>query len=133
MVVSVAHELGHCFTGYITGDPGAVTPPSISVPGLDGGEAGFYWEAQAFGGVLQMWSDPLRPSDPDQPGIPYLFSDFANSTTKRISTNYINHFVNNPAGTLIPVVSALLRIGLTTTSSNSFPDGDISEHSPKNF
>jgi hypothetical protein len=75
-----------------------LTPPNVAVKGYDSleegaGEAGFFWETQAFGGIVEMWCDPTRKKDGvNQPGIPYLFADL-DSSGREVSTAYITDFV----------------------------------------
>ncbi|KAM0424843.1 hypothetical protein ACHAPT_009899 [Fusarium lateritium] len=66
MGISIAHEIVHLLTGYITGNINLLTPPpKVSLPRYGdsaAGEAGRYWEGALFGGVFEFWSlnnDPM--------------------------------------------------------------------------
>lgn len=90
MALSVAHELTHFFTGYMTGDARPITPPNVSVPGWPGGEAGRAWERETFGGIVEFWSERR---DPLQPGEPIIFEDLRNNTRGyRVSGSYVERF-----------------------------------------
>ncbi|KAK4131101.1 hypothetical protein BT67DRAFT_458321 [Trichocladium antarcticum] len=77
MIISVVHELGHCLTGYLSGDPTALTPK-------------------------QMWATTSRARD--QPGVPYAFKDFYKDTKgQRISMRYLEKFMSGTAGLHVDV------------------------------
>lgn len=61
LIITVAHEGGHCLSTFLTGADRPATPPAVSVPRYFGPEAGFHWEALAIGGIVEMWSDRRRP------------------------------------------------------------------------
>ena len=97
MAISVAHEIGHFLTGFFAGNR-PKTPPVVTAPGVSG-EAGFFWEMRALGGIIDVVADPRDPNNPDQPGIPYLFPDASRTARgSRISQSYIDKFVNYPEG-----------------------------------
>jgi hypothetical protein len=108
LTISVSHELAHCLTCYLNGARRPLTPPNVTAKGYqdeaeDAGEAGFFWETQAFGGIVEMWCDPARKRDGlDQPGIPYLFADMDESSGIQVSTTYIRDFVASTAGMVEP-------------------------------
>ncbi|KAK3896738.1 hypothetical protein C8A05DRAFT_20345 [Staphylotrichum tortipilum] len=102
MIVAVTHELVHCFTGYLTGSARTLTPPPVTVLGhgdANRGEAGYGWEALAFGGIVTMWGDPQRGRN--QAGTPYLFPDHGRDARgTRISAHYIANFIGGNRGML---------------------------------
>jgi hypothetical protein len=108
LTIAVSHELAHCFTCYLNGARRPLTPPTVTVKGYKdqtegAGEAGFFWETQAFGGIVEMWCDPAREVDGmDQPGIPYLFMDLDESSGRQVSATYISDFVASTAGMVAP-------------------------------
>ena len=111
MIISITHEIGHCFTGYLTGCAEIGTPSRVGVPGREP-EAGYSWEAGAFGGLVAMWGDPQRGLD--QTGTPYLFADQEATTTgTRVSTRYIERFIDGSHGMLQRQVSTSLDDSLT--------------------
>lgn len=92
MALSVAHEITHFFTGYLTGNARPLTPPNVSVPGWPRGEgeAGRAWELETFGGIVEFWSERR---DPLQPGEPIIFEDVRRSTPGyRVSRRYVARF-----------------------------------------
>ncbi|KAK3935114.1 hypothetical protein QBC46DRAFT_323974 [Diplogelasinospora grovesii] len=90
MALTIAHELTHFFTGYKTGDARPITPPNVSVPGWEGGEAGRAWEVATFGGIVEFWSDG---NDLNQPGEPIIFADLGRDTEGRpVSARYVEAF-----------------------------------------
>ncbi|KAK4149883.1 hypothetical protein C8A00DRAFT_18495 [Chaetomidium leptoderma] len=98
MIISVVHELGHCLTGYLSGDPTALTPKQVGVGGSTP-ESGFALEKLLFGNILQMWATTSRARD--QPGVPYAFKDFHKDTKgQRISMRYLEKFMSGTAGML---------------------------------
>lgn len=91
LILSVAHEITHFLTGFLSGPERALTPDEVTVPGWteDGGEAGRYWELEFVGGIIEFYA---RPGDrnPDQCGIPYIFTNYlSNSPGKPVSMAYI--------------------------------------------
>ncbi len=98
MIVVITHEIGHCFTGYLTGNPRHGTPDDASVEGQAGGEAGFALEFAIFGGVIEMWGTPAARLD--QPGVPYVFADYYHDTLgRKVSSRYIRRFIDRTSGT----------------------------------
>jgi hypothetical protein len=99
MVVSVAHEMLHFLTGYLTGSATPDTPPQVNaVPyrlETSRGEAGRNWESNFLGGFVEMWSVDSDPLGPRQPGMPYLFPSGPTSTTagREVSLAYISEFL----------------------------------------
>ncbi|KAI5865861.1 hypothetical protein GGS23DRAFT_357439 [Durotheca rogersii] len=90
MALSIAHELTHFFTGYLTGDGRPITPPGVSVRGWPTGEAGRAWELETFGGIVEFWSEGR---DPSQPGEPIIFADFRSTTPGLpVSRSYVEAF-----------------------------------------
>ncbi|KAH6844654.1 hypothetical protein B0I37DRAFT_166178 [Chaetomium sp. MPI-CAGE-AT-0009] len=100
MVVSVAHEIVHFLTGFLTGTMRPHTPPGVTAEPYGNkpksGEAGRYWENDFLGGFLEMWSLPDDPLGARQPGVPMLFlSGKADQMTGlEVSMSYIDDFLN---------------------------------------
>ncbi|KAH6649498.1 hypothetical protein F5144DRAFT_479665 [Chaetomium tenue] len=99
MVVSVAHEIVHFLTGFITGTAVPHTPPGVIAQPFpvsqNNGEAGRYWERELLGGFLEMWSVPDDPLELRQPGEPFLFlsGPLQDSTGMEVSLSYIHEFL----------------------------------------
>ncbi|KFZ02072.1 hypothetical protein V500_00460 [Pseudogymnoascus sp. VKM F-4518 (FW-2643)] len=112
MVLSVAHEITHFLTVFLSGTDRPLTPPAIAVPGLGGltGEAGRYWEEKFLGGIVEFYAHPRDPHNPDQAGVPYIFESYGgDSVGKLVSSSYIKAFFDG-------------RPKLPTVSSKSSPD-----------
>ncbi|KAK4034715.1 hypothetical protein C8A01DRAFT_18527 [Parachaetomium inaequale] len=98
MIVAIVHELGHCLTGYLSGDPNALTSKQVGVKGKTP-EAGYALELLLFKNILEMWATPNQP--PNQPGVPYAFEDLLKDTKgQRISMKYIKDFIEGTSGML---------------------------------
>jgi len=104
MTLTIAHELVHFFTCYITGGPTAgKTPPPVHSShyyhGPDRGEAGGYWENEMFGGAIFFYEDTQDPLMARQAGIPYLGSgEFKKATYWRVSFSYMEALVDPTKG-----------------------------------
>ncbi|KAH6988984.1 hypothetical protein BKA56DRAFT_464421, partial [Ilyonectria sp. MPI-CAGE-AT-0026] len=98
MIVTIAHEICHCLTGYLTGSDRPLTPPTVSLGGYSmprSGEAGRYFEGSLFGGVVEFYDDKQDPMGRRQAGVPYLIDDGTKSSRAiEISRNYIFEFIN---------------------------------------
>ena len=107
MVISLAHEIIHCFTGYLTGNSRALTPETISMPGFTqgiAGESGRYWENLFFGGAILFYKDSNDPLGTRQAGIPYLVSGaFMSSEARRVSEDYIINFLSGSSSVLFNI------------------------------
>lgn len=108
MAITIAHELTHFFTGYLTGDSRPITPPNVSVRGWPGGEAGRAWELAALGGVVEFWS---RSKNRNDPGEPIIFRDYHQDTpgvpvlmtyVKNFASGGMYEVTDNPKG-VIPI------------------------------
>ncbi len=101
MVISVAHELVHFLTGFLTGTAKPNTPLAVTAEpySTKDGEAGRFWEAQFLGGFVEYWAPELSEGDsPDtlrHPGRPYLFDEGSVSTALgyEVSSSYILDFL----------------------------------------
>lgn len=61
VAVTLAHELCHLFTGFLTGSDRPRTPENVTVPGQGtemSGEHGWAWEYKVLGGCTQFVFDP---------------------------------------------------------------------------
>ncbi|KAI1390125.1 uncharacterized protein F4822DRAFT_224958 [Hypoxylon trugodes] len=73
MAITVAHELMHFFTGFLTGYDYSMTPEQVSyLPSFynrearDGrmvGESGRAWEGNVLGGVVEAMEELSQPAD----------------------------------------------------------------------
>lgn len=98
MIITIAHEICHCLTGYLTGSDRPLTPPTVSLGGYGmprSGEAGRYFEGSLFGGVVEFYDDKEDPMGRRQAGVPYLIDDGTKTSNAiEISRNYIFEFIN---------------------------------------
>ncbi|KAM6523989.1 hypothetical protein FSOLCH5_004596 [Fusarium solani] len=98
MGLSIAHEIVHLLTGFITGDPNPLTPPEVSLlryGDSEAGEAGRYWEHILFGGVVEFWSFNDDPMNVRQTGTAYFFENGdRDATGYAVSLGYMNEFAN---------------------------------------
>ena len=94
MVVSVAHEICHILTGFITGRRRPITPDGITVAGIaNQGESDRWWELETLGGIAEFYARRGDRNNPDQSGTPYLFPDLQhNSLGTEIPATYIDRF-----------------------------------------
>lgn len=103
MITRVIYELGHCLMGFLSG--GAVTylPRLFGIAGQSR-NAVYTWESRVFGGVVEMWADPLRyriRNKGYQPVNPYVFANFGSGTLgRRVSRKYIKDFIGGKDGML---------------------------------
>jgi hypothetical protein len=100
MVISVAHEIMHFLTGFLTGSVKPSTPKGVTAQPYGTsriGEAGRYWESMLLGGFVEFWSEPDHPLGRRQPGVPYLFKSGSrsNGTGQQVSRTYIEEFIDN--------------------------------------
>lgn len=98
MGITMAHEIVHLFTGYITGTMYPITPRIVTCnPYVHGkeGEAGRYWELKLLGGVLECYTnknDPLGLRR--QAGEFYIVKPgFGNAEARAISDDFITDFL----------------------------------------
>ncbi|KAF4438871.1 hypothetical protein F53441_12692 [Fusarium austroafricanum] len=98
MGVSVAHEIVHLLTGFLTGGYRPVTPREVALEAYaEGrkGEAGRYWEGILLGGVVESWTKGTDIMGVRQAGTHYLFETGSKrSNGWRVSKTYINRFIN---------------------------------------
>lgn len=97
MAVSIAHEIGHLLTGFLSGTARPPTPPTAQAPSpimsRTVGEAGSYWEYMALGGIVEFYADPRDPNNPNQAGIAYVFEDLkSNAPGKIVSRRLVQAF-----------------------------------------
>jgi hypothetical protein len=97
MIITVAHEILHLLTGYLTGKKLPGTPPSISLDSYGNtrtGESGRWWESKVLGGVVEFYEDKKDPLGNMQAGIPWLISGGRSSAeAKLVSMTYVNEFL----------------------------------------
>ncbi|KAK4235063.1 hypothetical protein C8A03DRAFT_18136, partial [Achaetomium macrosporum] len=101
MTVSVAHEIVHFLTGFLTGTEEPHAPPEVTAAPYDDqrnnkGEWGRYWESILLSGFLEFWSSSSDPLGVRQAGVPYLFSvgSMATATGQQVSMSYVQQFLN---------------------------------------
>jgi hypothetical protein len=100
MTISVAHEIVHFLTGFITGTQVPDTPPRVTAPPYDNrtdmGEAGRFWESRLLGGFVEFWFSPSDPLGVRQPGRPYLFNagSLPTATGQPVSMGYVEELLN---------------------------------------
>jgi hypothetical protein len=100
MAISVAHEIVHFLTGFITGTMVPDTPPRVTAEPYndraDVGEAGRYWESIILGGFVEFWSSTTDRLGVRQAGMPYLFNtgNQQTSTSQKVSMAYIEDFLD---------------------------------------
>ncbi|KAI1077177.1 hypothetical protein F5B20DRAFT_583668 [Whalleya microplaca] len=116
MGITIAHEIVHLLTGYLTGTARPLTPPRVSLTAYGkskAGESGRYWESTMLGGVVEFWEDITDPLKERQAGKPYLIKDGRNNVpAKLISMNYINNLLHGNFS--FPVVTSTSS-GASTT------------------
>lgn len=98
MAITIAHEIVHLLTGFLTGTARPYTPPGVSLGNYGNrnmGESGRYWESILLGGVVEFFEDGNDPLQERQAGRPYLIEDSRNNVPAQlVSTTYINNFLN---------------------------------------
>ncbi|KAK3896975.1 hypothetical protein C8A05DRAFT_39475 [Staphylotrichum tortipilum] len=115
MTVSVAHEIVHLLTGFLTGANRPNTPYSLAPTGYaetmpDGetrGEIGWYWENLYLGGILEFWTNPTDPLGNNQAGTPYLFEEQELPDENTLDEDGFPAEPEDPIG--FPVTSASIR------------------------
>lgn len=103
MVISIAHEIVHFLTGFLTGEKAdrVATPPDVAAAGYGNrttGEAGRYWEQFFLGGQVEMWPSVANKAGTPmymlQAGTPYLMADGTpKAAAKVVDANYIKQFM----------------------------------------
>jgi hypothetical protein len=101
MTISVAHEIVHLLTGFLTGPDQAHTPPEVTAAAPlntkgNKGEAGRNWERKLLGGSLEHWSSNTDPLQVRQAGVPYLFNagDPSTANGQPVCMTYVREFVS---------------------------------------
>ncbi|KAF3805003.1 hypothetical protein GCG54_00005748 [Colletotrichum gloeosporioides] len=106
MVITVAHEICHMLTNFLTGAHRPNTPSSLKVAGYGGprtGESGRWWEVQMFGGLVEFYENQKDPLGARQAGVPYLMTNGnPKSPARQLSINYVLEFVNGSTLFLSP-------------------------------
>jgi len=93
MTISVAHEIMHFLTAFITGDGRPVTPDTVGVVGYEG-EIGHLWESRAIGGHVEFYSDPQPSTTSPRAGVPFIFTDMSLAAYgKEVPEQFIQRFV----------------------------------------
>lgn len=97
LIISVAHEITHFLTGFLTGKERPLTPKAVGLEGYNTrkiGEAGRYWESTLLGGVVEFYQNHSDPLAERQAGTPYLIDDgLPRSPARQISMKYIHDFL----------------------------------------
>ncbi|KAI0903663.1 hypothetical protein F4823DRAFT_568460 [Ustulina deusta] len=100
MAITVAHEVVHFFTGFLTGYVLPPTPAEVSfLPskynvrwnGVELGESGRAWEATLLGGIIEGVEDPSHPLGVYQAGTFYLIDE--QNQARRIDRHYVKRFL----------------------------------------
>lgn len=101
MVITVAHEICHMLTNFLTGADRPHTPPGLKVAGYGNrmtGESSRWWEVQMFGGLVEFYENQRDPLGVRQAGVPYLMTNGnPKSSARQLSINYVLDFVNGSA------------------------------------
>lgn len=101
--ISIAHEIVHFLTGFLTGTPFPDTPPAVTYGGFGDdvtGESGRYWEGHLLGGIVDFYEDSRDPLGSLQAGVPVLSYTYLDNNRQgtirwvRISQDYIRRFVD---------------------------------------
>ncbi|RFU25472.1 hypothetical protein B7463_g10867, partial [Scytalidium lignicola] len=99
MAISIAHEIVHFLTGFLTGSNSATsgTPRMVVLEpygNIRTGEAGRFLESILLGGVAEFYFNANDPLGDKQVGNPYLLDDgYPNFPAKPISRTYIDSFL----------------------------------------
>lgn len=98
MGLTMAHEIVHLFTGYITGTMYPITPTAVGFAPYakkNHGEAGNYWEVVLLGGTIEQYiNDNDRMYARRQAGVPWLVKEGQfDAEARRISDDYIIDFL----------------------------------------
>lgn len=105
LIITVCHEIVHMLVCALSGAGRPTTPENMKVPGKKAPESGWWWEIQAFGGIVAMFWDKTENVLKDrQAGIPMLADGMhENSFVKDISKDFITEFVKeSPSKSLLP-------------------------------
>ncbi|KAI1422800.1 hypothetical protein F5Y12DRAFT_717035 [Xylaria sp. FL1777] len=104
MIISTAHEIAHLLTAALTGGRYRSTPKKLNM-GSGEGEAGFFFEVKAFGGITEFYASLSQPNDTRQPGIPYIFKGKGlNDLGMKLDEKTIQSFVEDISGIKLPLV-----------------------------
>ncbi|KAJ4259709.1 hypothetical protein NW762_007640 [Fusarium torreyae] len=108
--VSVAHEIVHLLTGFVTGSTQLYTPPKVTLENWGNrlsGEAGRYWGNLLLGGVVEFYSSDNDPLGVRQAGTPYLFgTSRPDAIGHRVSMQYIAEMLDDGSRTLTLFLTA---------------------------
>ena len=93
MTISVAHEIMHFFTSFLTGDGRPVTPRQVGVVGYPG-EIGHLWERIAIGGHIEFYSNPQPAITSPRAGTPFIFTNMSMAAYgKEVPERFVRRFV----------------------------------------
>ncbi|KAF4471292.1 hypothetical protein FALBO_1789 [Fusarium albosuccineum] len=101
--ISIAHEIVHFLTGFLTGARFPDTPSGVTYLGFEDnekGESGRYWEGHLLGGVVDFYEDFRDPLGSLQAGVPmFTYAYLENNRQEnvrwvRISQDYIRRFID---------------------------------------
>ncbi|KAF5004542.1 hypothetical protein FDECE_8974 [Fusarium decemcellulare] len=101
--ISIAHEIVHFLTRFLTGARFPDTPSGVTYLGFEDnekGESGRYWEGHLLGGVVDFYEDFRDPLGSLQAGVPmFTYAYLENNRQEnvrwvRISQDYIRRFID---------------------------------------
>lgn len=125
VATTVAHELVHCFIGFLAGDGTVQTPTQIVPPGVEKmipkdprkprkatGESGWTWESRAFGGCgsLRVWKDDSNKpgSSPEMPKAQLWVKDEGRDKEGPVDPGAVRAMVNRSTLADTSYISRLL-------------------------
>ncbi|KAI0433220.1 hypothetical protein F5Y09DRAFT_338824 [Xylaria sp. FL1042] len=104
MTVSVAHEVAHLLTAVLSSGKIRSTPKKMKTGSCEG-EAGFFFEMKAFGGIAEFYASISRPDDTQQPGIPYMIKGTGlKDLGVELSEETIQEFVEDINNVNLPLI-----------------------------
>lgn len=120
LIITVCHEIIHMLVCALLGSGRPAIPDNMKVPGNSKAESGWWWEIQAFGGVVAMFFDKNETVLKErQVGIPMLADGTHEKLlVKDIGKAFIAEFVkDSPSKSLVPQFMTNLRVCLTYASN----------------
>ncbi|KAI3341392.1 hypothetical protein F4824DRAFT_496143 [Ustulina deusta] len=110
MIISTAHEIAHLLTAVLTGGESPWTPDNVNM-GSSEGEAGFFFEINAFGGIAEFYASISQPNDLRQPGIPYILKGTEDSDLGvKLDERTIQYFVEDISSIQLPLIPKDIKV-----------------------